>query len=57
MRRLGLFASPGTASAVPSWPLEQDRDRVLEIDDIDEFALEIRMLLSERSPRAGEVAL
>jgi hypothetical protein len=55
MRQPGLSASSGTATAVPTWPLDEDFASILEIDESDEYAPEIRTLLSERHPRGCEV--
>lgn len=57
MRQPGLSASSGTATAVPTWPLDEDFARILEIDDCDEYAPEIRTLLSACSPRGMEAVL
>lgn len=55
MRQPGLSASSGTATAVPTWPLDEDFASILEIDESDEYAPEIRALLIERRPRGCEV--
>ncbi len=49
-------AISGTAIAVPTWPLDQDFDRVLLIDDCDDYDQEIHTILLERNPRGSEVA-